>query len=184
MDITLLTQQEMLATLCKLLLDEDRLQLLGRLAQQPCSADVLQAELNVARPQLHLQKLQAAGLIQHRQTAAGEYYQLNHEQIIEFKRRLFARAEATPAQSADEKELAKFIKQGRLVQLPAHPHKLRLVLGWLAEQFEVGVAYPERQVNERLKGHAEDHATLRRLLVDYGLLVRASGIYQRSVHNG
>jgi len=52
---------------------------------------------------------------------------------------------------------------------------------WLVEKFQPGVAYPEKAVNELLQGHAIDHVTLRRLLIDHGLIVRTAGIYQRPV---
>lgn len=52
-------------------------------------------------------------------------------------------------------------------------------LAILADRFEVGRDYPEREVSELLAADAPDHATLRRLLVDHGLLERRGGIYRR-----
>jgi hypothetical protein len=40
--------------------------------------------------------------------------------------------------------------------------------------------YPEPEVNERLHRFHADHATLRRALVDEGLLDRAAGQYWRA----
>ncbi|MCX6048551.1 MAG: DUF2087 domain-containing protein [Chloroflexi bacterium] len=179
--MTLAEQQATLVNVCKLLLDEDRLKILGLLAQQACSTETLVTQLDMARVKLHLHKLAEVGLVNQRNDQGVEAYQLDRQQILRLKKMLFARAETPEAQSPVEKELAKFVKQGQLVLLPTHPAKLLLVLQWLVEKFLPDVAYPEREVNELLKGHAEDHATLRRLLVDHGLLVRQAGIYQRPV---
>jgi len=179
--ITPAEQQETLLNLGKLLLDIDRLKILGLLAQRPCTTETLTTELAVDRVQLHLQKLQKSGLVHRQQEQATALYQLDNKQIFKLKKLLFAREEETQAQSAEEKDLAKFIKQGQLVQLPVRPAQLRLVLAWLAEQVEPGVLYTEKQVNDLLQGHAIDHVTLRRLLIDHRLLVRQAGIYQRAV---
>jgi hypothetical protein len=55
-----------------------------------------------------------------------------------------------------------------------------VVLQRLALEFEVGVHYPERQVNETLTRFHPDAATLRRYLVDEGFLSREQGEYWRT----
>jgi hypothetical protein len=49
------------------------------------------------------------------------------------------------------------------------------VLERLALEFEPGERYPETEVNLRLGRFNDDHSTLRRALVDEGLLDRAPG---------
>lgn len=181
--MTAAERQAMLVNLGKLLLDVDRLKILGALAQQPCSAEGLQRQLTVERVQLHLYKLEEIGLVRKQITQGEETYGLDQAQLFKWKKQLFARDEANQPQSTEEKDLAKFIKAERLVQLPVAPAKLRLVLEWLVERFEMGATYSEKQVNELLQGHAIDHVTLRRLLIDHRLLVRESGIYQRPVND-
>jgi len=177
--MTVAERQETLLNLSKLLLDEDRLKILGLLAQRPFSTEQLTTQLAVERVKLHLHKLEDAGLVQKCREQETELYHLDSKQIFKLKKLLFARDEDNPAQSSEEKDLAKFIKNEHLVQLPVHPAKLLLVLSWLADKFQLGVEYPEKEVNERLKGHTIDHVTLRRLLIDHRLLVRHAGIYQR-----
>lgn len=179
-------RQATLLNLSKLLLDEDRLKILGLLAQRPCSAETVATQLSIERVKLHLHKLEEAGLVNKHSEQGAACYQLASQQILQFKKLLFARPESNQAQSPTEKDLAKFIKHDRVVQLPVHSDKLLLVLSWLADKFQLGVEYSEKAVNERLKGlsadpSAVDHATLRRLLVDHGLLVRQAGIYQRKM---
>ena len=181
--MTATERQATLVNLDKLLLDVDRLQILGALAQQPSSAEHLQSHLAVERVQVHLHKLAEIGLVRKQMTAGEERYGLDQAQLFKWKKQLFARDEASQPQSTAEKDLAKFIKGERLVQLPVAPAKLRLVLAWLVERFATDATYTEKQVNERLQGHAIDHVTLRRLLIDHRLLVRESGIYQRPVND-
>ena len=74
----------------------------------------------------------------------------------------------------------RFFREGRLTALPSR-HRMRLAaLRVLAERFEPGRRFQEREVNAILSEDAPDHATLRRLLVDHGLLERAGGIYIRT----
>ncbi|MFE7270045.1 DUF2087 domain-containing protein [Streptomyces sp. NPDC057623] len=81
--------------------------------------------------------------------------------------------------------LRTFVRDGRLVRLPARWTRKKLVLRHIAEQtFEPGVEYPERTVNEKLRAWCEDsdaidHVTLRRYLVDLHHLRRSEGIYRR-----
>lgn len=75
--------------------------------------------------------------------------------------------------------LRTFLPEGRLVQMPAQETKRRIVLDHVARVFEPGARYPEREVDAMLKAFWDDHATLRRYLVDYGLLARDKGEYWR-----
>ncbi|WP_328440518.1 DUF2087 domain-containing protein [Streptomyces sp. NBC_00444] len=83
--------------------------------------------------------------------------------------------------------LRTFVRDGRLVRLPAQWTRKKLVLRHIAEQtFEPGVEYPERAVNDKLRAWCQDsddidHVTLRRLLVDLHHLHRSEGIYRRPV---
>ena len=73
-----------------------------------------------------------------------------------------------------------FVREGRIMSMPAGPWKRRVVLDWLAHRFEPGLRYPEAEVNKILDGHAEDPATLRRHLIDASFLARADGVYWRA----
>lgn len=76
--------------------------------------------------------------------------------------------------------LRAFIRDGRLVQLPAVRGKRRVVLEHIAAaSFEPGRRYPERVVDALLRAWHPDHATLRRYLVDEELMDREAGLYWR-----
>jgi hypothetical protein len=75
--------------------------------------------------------------------------------------------------------LRTFIRDGRLVRVPASHSKRRVVLEHIAAAFEPGRKYPERVVDAVLRAWYPDHATLRRYLVDEQLMAREAGRYWR-----
>ena len=73
-----------------------------------------------------------------------------------------------------------FDNDGRLVSIPAREGKRRVVLDAIAQRFEPGRRYSEREVNEVLRGYHGDFAALRRYLVDGEFLERQRGVYWRA----
>ncbi len=84
----------------------------------------------------------------------------------------------------EEKVLNTFVRDGRLVRIPARHGKKLVILRWLVERFELGVTYPEHQVNQILGQVDPDYAALRRYLVDAGLMQRDQGVYWRTAPPG
>lgn len=76
--------------------------------------------------------------------------------------------------------LATFFSGARLTEIPSSRAKRRVILEFLAQEFEPGLRYDEREVSFRLQMFHADYAALRRYLVDEGLLTRADGVYWRS----
>lgn len=83
---------------------------------------------------------------------------------------------------ADDRELLRrfFSPDGRLLQMPARHLKRRAVLDHVAQRFEPGLTYRETEVDAMLKEVHDDHAALRRYLVDDGFLTREDNVYWRS----
>jgi hypothetical protein len=81
---------------------------------------------------------------------------------------------------AEEAVLRQWFVGGRLKEIPTKRSKRLVVLTRLALEFDVGVRYREREVNETLRRFHPDVASLRRHLVDEGLLSRDHGEYWRS----
>ena len=73
-----------------------------------------------------------------------------------------------------------FVRDGRITVLPAKLSKRLVLLDHVARLFEPGLRYPEPVVNRRLRQVYDDYVTLRRYLVDAGVLSRAEGLYWRS----
>jgi len=82
--------------------------------------------------------------------------------------------------SAQQRELSRCFRGGRLVHLPRKHAKRRLVLDHLVQDFEPGRRYSEREVNLVLLAYTDDHVTIRRYLIDEGFLDRSQGEYWRS----
>jgi hypothetical protein len=128
---------------------------------------------------LAARRLARAGLV-HRD---GHLLALHEERFGAAAR---AAAEAAPAAEplsddpAEDAVLSAFVREGRLVSVPAQHSKRRVVLEHLVRVFEPGVRYPEREVNALLAVWHADVAALRRYLVDEGLLTREAGVYWRS----
>lgn len=76
--------------------------------------------------------------------------------------------------------LRNFVVDGRITQIPSAAGKRRVLLNWLAQEFEPGRQYSEQMVNLMLGRRHPDTAALRRYLVDDGLLDRADGQYWRA----
>jgi hypothetical protein len=77
--------------------------------------------------------------------------------------------------------LQRFLRDGRLLRLPAKFTRRKEVLRYLAmRDFEPYTWYAEREVNEILKAWCEgaaatDYVSIRRYLIDYRILDREDG---------
>lgn len=172
--------------LARLLLDEDRLRIAGLLAVRPSSVGDLAAQLSLkeATVFLHLTKLVEAGLVSGPAEGEPALFRLDLKALQALKRQLFAgqpRAAAEEATTPAGKVLRNFLDGERLKEIPASHAKRQVILAWLVAKFEPGVRYPERQVNAIIARHHPDYASLRRYLVDAGLMQRADGMYWRVV---
>ena len=76
--------------------------------------------------------------------------------------------------------LARFFKGERLETVPASRADRIAVLGHIALRFEPGRVYDESEVNRMLQAVHDDHAMLRRYLVDEGFVRRSAGRYTRA----
>ena len=90
-------------------------------------------------------------------------------------------ATLTEAMPADG--LAPFVRGDKLISLPvAHERRRKILEHVAAHAFTARTYYEEKEINERLMawcdGGEVDHVTIRRYLVDLGLLERGGGLYQ------
>ncbi len=176
-----------LLTFFKALADESRLKLIGLLAQEPRSVDELAAMLGLSAPTVshHLARLQKAGLVEARAQQYYNIYTLRTETLQEMAREILATeklAEVAAEVNQDafaSKVLGDFLERGRLKTIPSQLKKKQVVIRWLADNFEPGKQYTEKQVNAILKKYHDDYATLRRELVDMKYLARKDGEYWR-----
>jgi hypothetical protein len=168
------------------LLDPERLAVVGAVALTPRSAADVAARTGVeARTVLTvLGPLVAAGLVA-RIPGDPDRYHLDATALRSLAHDLPqppppAREVMYGMTEAEQAVLGRFFTGRRLTEIPSQRSKRRVVLERLALEFEPGRHYPEAQVNEILRVYHDDVASLRRHLVDEGLLDRAEGRYWRS----
>jgi predicted transcriptional regulator len=167
----------------KALSDENRLKMVGLLAQQPYSVEKLASAmgLSVSTISHHLSRLAKAGLVSVQVDGHYYIYSLNTGTLQAQAQRLLhdenlPRLSGELSEDAyDRKILENFIdREGRIRSFPSQEKKQRVILRHVARVFEPGKRYTEKQVNETLKAFHEDTAQLRRSLVDFGLMQRHS----------
>jgi hypothetical protein len=169
------------ATIAGLLADSARLKVVAALALGAGTIEEVSAASGLPLKDVALaaRRLARGGLV-HRD---GHVLALHTERFGAAAR---AAAESAPAPEplssdpAEDAVLSAFVRDGRLVSIPAQRTKRRVVLEHLVRTFEPGVRYPEREVNALLAVWHADVAVLRRYLVDEGFLTREAGVYWRS----
>ncbi len=175
------------AELLKVLGHPVRLLILNLVKVKPRHGEELAAILllNPATISHHLSKLTQAGLLRSQQdqyyqvySLAGDMWDMRLSELVFVPQpRLAARVEQDAYR---DKVLKTFFRQGRLTQIPAQLKKQIIVLEKIAQEFEPGRAYDEREVNQVLLEFNEDVAALRRGLVSHNLMTREQGIYRRT----
>jgi hypothetical protein len=155
--------------------DPARLGLLARIAEAGAAGCPLEAaarDPRAARKQVA--RLSAAGLVE----ARGNAFVARLDRIRDAVDELAGVAEEADGPA----RVRALFTRGRLVEIPRAPELRLELLRHLAERFEPERAYREPEVNAVLREVHDDHAALRRYLVDAGLLVRddAGVSYRRS----
>lgn len=186
-------RMEPLLLLGRALADPMRIRILALLAERSMYGQELAEALNVQPPTIshHLTALKAAGLVDVRRENNYHHYELNEERLrdmaallnVEHLQRT-ARALPTensvnpPTEDEDRRLVqATFFKDGRLLNIPTHSRPRRFIVEKIAEAFEWGRIYEEKEVNTILKTFHDDSATLRRELVEQKLMTRENGRY-------
>ena len=82
----------------------------------------------------------------------------------------------------ERRVIRSFIRDGRLTTIPARERRRQVIYRYLRDVvFTEDRAYPEREVNQRLALFHPDVATIRRGMVDAGLVTRDGGEYRRGL---
>jgi hypothetical protein len=159
----------------KVLANENRLKLVGILSQAECSVEDLAARLKLKEPTVshHLMKLKELNLVEMRSQGNIHLYKLNGDTLSNLNKSLF-----TSEQMANC-----YINGDRIIEIPASRKKRLIILKWLVNKFELGLTYSEKEVNQIIKRHHPDSATLRREFIGYNLMKREQGIYERLTEN-
>jgi hypothetical protein len=179
------TTQDEILNFFTTMVNVDRLKIAGLLGLEALSNEELSKRLGLRPAEVynHLGNLVHGGLVK----TDGKVYKLDTEALEALSRRVLANSRPKPSpeefegEAFDRKVLSDFMTtEGRIKALPSQNKKLMAILRHVLPSFEPGVRYPEKQVNELLRRFFDDTASLRRYLVDYGLLRRENGVYWRS----
>jgi hypothetical protein len=175
----------------KVLTDATRLRIAGRLAASPATTEELVGELGLPTAVVirQLGLMRRAGLLgptapwslrlDALQTLGRSLDEL--ERAAEASVPPLAGPDGQPLPANDAKVLRGYLEDGRLTTIPASNRKRRVVLDWLRDQvFTEDRGYEEKEVNQRLALFHPDVASLRRYMVDEGLVTRENGIYHRA----
>ncbi len=175
---------EELLNFFKTLADQNRLKIVGLLAQQSLSVEQLAERINLSSSTVshHLSRLAKAGLVSARAEGYYSIYQLETRNLEEMAQRLLAKdaiqAPTVEAESDafDKKVLKNYLTSDqRIIQFPMQQKKMGAILRFVVKVFKPGERYSEKQVNELLSQYSEDTAYLRRSLVETGLMARQGG---------
>ena len=177
-------QLDELVRFFKALAEPNRLRIIGLLAQKPQSVEQLASTLRVGESTVshHLSKLGQAGLVSARAEGYYSIYALRTGALAGMAKRIF-HEESLPGlalgmdvDAYDRKVLATFSDaNGRIKAFPVQEKKFLVILRHILEEFETGVRYPEKRVNQILAKFSADTATLRRSLVEHGFMAREGG---------
>ncbi|HKK00780.1 MAG TPA: metalloregulator ArsR/SmtB family transcription factor [Desulfuromonadales bacterium] len=185
-------QTEQSLFIMKALADKSRLAIVNSLLERSQYVEEL-AERHGLAPStvsFHLRKLEQAGLISSRKE---QYYVVVEANDALFDATLRQIVAAAPVarelqdrriEEYRSKVLQAFFSHGRLEKLPAQHKKRLIVLEQFAKRFEPGCRYEEQEVTGLIAPLYDDYCTIRRLLVDEGMIQRDGATYWRQQATG
>ena len=171
----------------KALADESRLRIVGLLATTEHSVQDLAKLLKLKEPTVshHLAILREAALVRMRTDGNTHWYRLDFEMLRSVNRTVLTRenlasvASDLDAHDWERKVLNNFMDGERIKDIPTTRKKRWAILKWMTARLDPAAEYSENQLNEIIKRHHWDTATLRREMIGYRMLARHKGIYRR-----
>lgn len=170
----------------KSLADSSRLRVLNSLMDQPQYVEELANRLNLAASTVsfHLKKLEKAGLINKSKEQYYIVYKIN-EDIFNKTLREFTSFNNIEKYVQEErlekyrnKILNTFFKNKKLLKLPVQKKKKIIILEEFYKNFLPDKTYYENDVNEIIKETFDDYCTIRRLMIEEGMMTRKNQYYK------
>ncbi len=166
----------------KLLADETRLSILNILMKEDSYVEKIACDLSLTPATIcyHLKKMENAGIVNCSRSQFYIIYSLNRDvfdrPLVDLIRNDFD--VGTDLGDKYKKDvLSNFFRYGKLTNLPTQRKKREIVLQRIAEDFSRGQTYTEKQVNEIIHKYHEDHCTIRREMIAFGIMERDHEIY-------
>ena len=179
--------QENVLKLFKCLSDASRLRIIQSLNQGEMYTELLaeRLQLTPSTVSFHMKKLEDAGLVISRKEQYYTVYSLNREVL---EKTVYDLAASEPEQIDDQqkreeayrqKVLKAFYDYGKLRAIPVQRKKKLICYEKIAELFEPGRVYGEKEVNEIISPVCGDYCTVRRDMIGEGIFSREDGRYVR-----
>lgn len=176
-----------IAPLFKALADEKRIKIAALISARALSVQeiAVAVDLTPATVSHHLALMREAGLVEAAHEQYYTVYRFRQQPLLDALRAM-AEQPAPPdldddLAKYDQKVLRDYLVDGKLKTIPTQRKKRDVILRFLAQQFEPGRTYSEKEVNQLLVAYHDDVATLRRELVadNTRLLARENAQYWR-----
>lgn len=173
--------------LFKCLADKSRLQILKSLVQEDMYVERLAQRLGLtpATISFHLKKLEDAKAVTSYKEQYYTMYSLRREvfmtRIIDIIQEESdeAREQQRREENYRKKVLDAFFEYGKLKAIPAQRKKEKICLEKIAEAFEIGKEYEEKEVNGMIGEFFDDYCTIRRDMISEGIMKREGTVYVR-----
>ena len=173
--------------LFKCLSDASRLRIVQSLTKGEMYTELLaeRLELTPSTVSFHMKKLEEAGLVKTRKEQYYTVYSLDRsvleQSIYEV---VTSEPEETDEQQKREEQyrqkvIKAFFDYGKLRSIPVQRKKKLICYEKIAELFEIGRVYEEREVNEIITPIHEDYCTIRRDMIGEGIFKREGTKYVR-----
>lgn len=179
--------EESALKLFKSLSDTSRLRIVQSLMRGELYTELLaeRLELTPSTVSFHMKKLEEAGLVVSRKEQYYTVYSLNRE-LLEKTVCEIVTSEAVQIDEQQKREeeyrqrvIRSFFEYGKLRSIPVQRKKKLICYEQIAEHFELGRVYEEKEVNRIISPIHEDYCTIRRDMIGEGILKREDGRYVR-----
>lgn len=179
--------QENALKIFKCLSDTSRLRIIQSLTQGDMYTELLAERLELTPPTVsfHMKKLEDAGLVISRKEQYYTVYTLNRDVL---EKTLYEVAVSEPEQIDEQqkredayrqKVVKAFFDYGKLRAIPVQRKKKLICYELIAEHFEPGRVYDEKEVNAIISSIYEDYCTIRRDMIGEGIFSRDGACYVR-----
>jgi biotin operon repressor len=173
---------EELLNFFKALADQNRLKIIGILAEAPHTVEDIADLLGVSSSTAshHLSKLTKAGLVS--AAPQGHYYQYSlHTDVLQEMSQRILSSEVLPTlhknispMNFEEKVLKTFLDEdGKITTFPKSEKKFSVIIHHVFKAFEPARMYSGKEVDEILSGFSDDTASIRRAFIEYRLMERS-----------
>ncbi len=166
----------------KALGDESRLKIVSILLEKDSYTEYLSNRLNLTPPTVtyHMDKLEKAGLVKSTKIQHYVIYSINEEILgISLEKLINETMDFVDNRTYEEKVINAYFKYDKLTQLPTQIKKREVVLGYIAEKFEIGKVYSAKDLASTIVEIYEDYCTIKKDLIGMGFFCEEKNEYKR-----